>query len=338
MSQRIVQVLIPKTDQASLEELLRDENVLTWWREAGLDRRVSVQYLLPAEETEGLLDTLEQKFGRRDGFRVIISTVEASLPRPAPEPAPAPTPTPVLEAVPPPKKFLRVSREELLAEISDGTKLNRIFIAMVVLSSIVAAVGLARDNVAVIIGAMVIAPLLGPNMGAALATTLGDLPMIRRSARTLFAGAAIALGFGLLMGLTLPVNLASRELQARAGAIHPYDLALALASGAAGALSFTTGAASALIGVMVAVALLPPLITAGIFLGVGSPTAAGGAGLLFLANLICVNLAAVGTFLLQGIRPRTWWEDQKAKRMARRALLLWASLLGLLALALFLSQ
>lgn len=326
MAQRLVQVLLPKTDQASLEELLGDKNVVTWWREAGSDQRISVQYLLLAEETEALLDSLEQKFGREEGFRAIITPVEASLPRPAPEPMPEP----IHEAVPAPRKFFRVSREELLAEIEEGIRLNRVFVAMIVLSSVVGAVGLARDNLAVIIGAMVIAPLLGPNMGAALATTLGDLAMIRRSARTLLAGALLALVLGIFMGYALPVDLGSAELQSRAGTIHPYDLALALASGAAGALSFTTGAGTVLIGVMVAVALLPPLLTAGIFFGVGMATAGSSALLLFLANLICVNLAAVSTFLLQGIRPRTWWEDKKAKRMSRRALLLWVGLLLLL--------
>ena len=142
--------------------------------------------------------------------------------------------------------------------------------------------------------------------------------------------------FGVLTGALLPIDLQSGELQSRAGAIHPYDLVLALASGAAGALTFTTGAGSALIGVMVAVALLPPLITAGIYAGAGFPMTAGSAMLLFCANLICVNLSAVATFLLQGIRPRSWWEDKQAKRMSRRALLAWTLLLLLLMLVIYL--
>jgi hypothetical protein len=90
------------------------------------------------------------------------------------------------------------------------------------------------------------------------------------------------------------------------------DIAVALASGCAGALAFTTGVSATLIGVMVAVALLPPLVTFGLLLGGGNLDLATGALSLFLMNLICVNLAGVATFLVQGIRPASWWEKDQA--------------------------
>ena len=64
MALRNVQVLLPETDQASLETLMKNERLVSWWREGGLDQRVNLQYLLPAEETEELLDSLEQQFGK----------------------------------------------------------------------------------------------------------------------------------------------------------------------------------------------------------------------------------------------------------------------------------
>ena len=106
---------------------------------------------------------------------------------------------------------------------------------------------------------------------------------------------------------------------------------MALASGAAGAIAFTTGVSAALIGVMVAVALLPPLVAFGLMLGGGHPLLSLGALALFLINLICVNLAGVTTFLLQGIRPATWWEKERASKATRIAIGLWASLLVVLA-------
>jgi uncharacterized membrane protein len=70
---------------------------------------------------------------------------------------------------------------------------------------------------------------------------------------------------------------------------------------------------------MVAVALLPPLVTSGLLLGGGQPALAMGALSLFLMNLICVNLAGVTTFLVQGIRPATWWEKDRAVKATHAA-------------------
>ena len=85
-----------------------------------------------------------------------------------------------------------------------------------------------------------------------------------------------------------------------------------------------------LIGVMVAVALLPPLVTFGLLLGGGHPDLAMGALSLFLVNLICVNLAGVATFLAQGIHPTSWWEKDRAVKATRVAATLWIFLLAAL--------
>jgi uncharacterized membrane protein len=95
---------------------------------------------------------------------------------------------------------------------------------------------------------------------------------------------------------------------------------------------------SALIGVMVAVALLPPLVTAGMLCGSGQWGLAAGSLLLFLINLICVNLAGVVAFLVQGIRPVTWWEATKAKKATRFAIFLWMVLLAALVVMILLSK
>jgi uncharacterized hydrophobic protein (TIGR00341 family) len=116
------------------------------------------------------------------------------------------------------------------------------------------------------------------------------------------------------------------------------DIGLALAAGTAGSLAFTTGLPAALIGVMVAVALLPPLIAVGLLSGAGHFEMAKSALLLFLTNLICVNLSGVATFLIQGIRPLTWWEAAKAKQSSRRAMFLWSVLLLALALLIIFSR
>ncbi len=176
---------------------------------------------------------------------------------------------------------------------------------------------------------MVIAPLLGPNMALALATTLGDLILLRRASLTALAGIGIAMVLSVILGVILQIDPASPEISTRVG-VGMGNIVVALASGAAGALAFTTGVSAILIGVMVAVALLPPLVAFGLLLGGGHPAFAMGALALFLMNLICVNLAGVGTFLLQGIRPATWWEKDRAVKATRISIVMWAVLLAAL--------
>jgi uncharacterized hydrophobic protein (TIGR00341 family) len=116
------------------------------------------------------------------------------------------------------------------------------------------------------------------------------------------------------------------------------DIAIALAAGVAGTLSFTKGLPSALIGVMVAVALLPPTVTVGMLLGSGNTALVPGAVQLVLVNVICVNLGAVTTFFFKGVRPRTWWETKKAEKATRTAIIIWSALLIILVVTILVSQ
>ena len=292
-----------------------------------------VRILLEAEQSEAVLDLLEKRYAGGEGSRVVILPVEATLPRAEPEPPATPEQPPSEEK--PPE---RISREELYEDIKNGALCSRVYLAMVVLSTVVATIGLYYNSVAIIIGAMVIAPLLEPNVALALGTTLGDLSLLRRALLTALAGIATTMALSVIIGVLLQVNPASPEVASRTG-VGLGDIAVALASGCAGALAFTTGVSATLIGVMVAVALLPPLVTFGLLLGGGHPVPAMGALSLFLMNLICVNLAGVTTFLVQGIRPATWWEKDRAVKATRIAIGLWAALLaGLVGMILLLRK
>jgi uncharacterized hydrophobic protein (TIGR00341 family) len=201
--------------------------------------------------------------------------------------------------------------------------------AMIILSSIVAAIGVMTNNVAIIIGAMVMAPLLGPNVALSLATTLGDLTLARNALKTNMIGIAIAAVLSTIIGAIFPINPLISEIASRTHVGLP-EVVVALASGCAGALSFTAAIPGVLIGVAVAVSLLPPLVTFGLLLGAGFESLAFGALLLFLVNLICVNLAGVVTFLAQGITPSRWFEIRKAKKATFIAISIWVLLLAAL--------
>ena len=95
-------------------------------------------------------------------------------------------------------------------------------------------------------------------------------------------------------------------------------------------LSLSTGLSTTLVGVMVAVALLPPTATLGMLLGSGQFELAGGAALLLAVNIVCVILAAKLVFLVKGVKPRTWLERSRARQSMVTYLTLWVTLLSIL--------
>lgn len=322
MSLRMIGVTIHPGDQEPVRQALLDEyQPHALWSQTIPDDRVLLWIVVDEGQTEALLDRLESRFGAREGFRAVVLPVEAALPRPE-EPA-TPSGARHLSGTAPANHTGRISREELYDDIAGAAHLTPVFIAMTLLSAVVAMFGLLNNNAAVILGAMVIAPLLGPNLALSLATTLGDLDLARKAVKANLVGTGLPFLLAAISGTVLPVNPQVDEIALRTF-LEPSALVVALASGAAGALAYTTGVATALIGVMVAVALLPPLVVCGLLIGAGYWDPAFGAFQLFASNLICVNLAGVLTFLAQGVRPRRWWEVQRAQRATRIALSLWS--------------
>lgn len=336
MPLRLVEATIPNEDLAEIPELIGDIEVVHVWTsqatsesegETGLAR-----ILLDSQHTEALSDLLVERYGSRDDFRLIMLAVEATLPV-VEEPGENGDDDDG-EAESESDASQRISREELYEDVAQASRLTRAYVAMVVLSSLVAAIGLIRGDVAIIIGAMVIAPLLGPNVALSLACTLGDIDLAKRSLKTIAAGVTAAALLSLLLGVVLTVDPAAPELTARTRAAVG-DIVLALAAGAAGSLAFTSGVPAVVVGVMVAVALLPPLVVAGLLAGSGHWVPATGALVLLVTNVTCINLASVATFLLQKVRPRTWWEADRAKKATKIAVATWVvMLLVLLALML----
>ncbi len=297
-----------------------------WYGQTSEDRRRSVRMLVADEARQTVLDALQNLLGSAENARIIVQPVEAVLPRPVKNDEDAENGASTRAAT-------GTTREELYNAIEKGARLDRNFLILVFLSTVVAAIGLLEDNVAVVVGAMVIAPLLGPNIALAFAATLGDLDLLKASLKTNLAGLALALVLSFLIGSIWQPELPGPEILSRT-TVGFDGMVLALASGAAAVLSLTSGMASALVGVMVAVALLPPTATLGMMLASGHPELAAGAGLLLAANIVCVNLSANLVFLARGVRPRTWLEKRKARQSAVWVVLFWLVALLVLVVAL----
>lgn len=326
MNYRLLELTAPhETTKEAREFVEQKEHVIGVWSNE-IDNGTSImRVLVDADRIEKLSDQLTKEFSNVNGFRIMLFEVEATVPSPEDIEGPG-------KGAEPEKKYAgRISREELYTDVKSGSEFSMVYLGLVVLSTLVAGVGLVRDDVAVIIGAMVIAPLLGPNVAMALSVTLGDIDLGWQSLKTNVVGIGISLLLALVMGMVMNVTLESQQIVNKTN-VGPGDIAIALSAGSAGVLAFTRGVPAAIVGVMVAVALLPPLVNVGLMLGAGFTNLAIGSAILTTTNLICVNLAGILTFLVQGIRPRSWWEAEKAKKATRVAVAIWFVLLIALAI------
>lgn len=297
-----------------------------WYGAVNEDGRMSVKLLLSDENRQAVLDSIQSLIQASENSKIIVSPVEAVLPKVIEKP----------EEKEQAKKARRsVTREEIYSAVEVNAQLHRDYLLLVVLSSIVAAAGLLENNVAVIIGAMVIAPLLGPNIAFAFGTSLGDKELVLNSLTTIIAGIAVAICVAFITGLIWPAQAITHELVLRTD-INYAGTVIALASGAAASLSLVTGLSSVLVGVMVAVALMPPAVTIGLMLSDAAYDYAIGASMLLAVNIVCINLSAKLVFLLKGIQPRTWLETRKARQSRALYLLVWITLLILLIVMIYL--
>lgn len=327
MALRLIEIYHQRGKAEEIDFLLKDTPMLDMWHDRLPEGETITKVLINVEKTETVLNILDTFFAGDETLRIVILPVEATLPRP--EEPPKETKT---EKTPE-----RISMEELYQKMTKVSVLSQRYVVMVVLASFVAGIGLLKNDVAVIIGSMVISPLLGPNKAIALATTLADFKLARKALLTNLAGFTTVFVIGAVMGLTMGVDSSIPQIASRSDVSH-YYIFLALATGVAGAYSITTGVVEALVGVMVAVALLPPLVVSGLLFGAHQWMSSAGAMLLFLVNVVCINLAGVVTFVLQGIEPKRWWEARNAKRAVRISVMAWIIMLILLALMIFIEQ
>ncbi|MWV63727.1 TIGR00341 family protein [Halorubrum sp. JWXQ-INN 858] len=229
----------------------------------------------------------------------------------------------------------RISRQELQAKAADLVSGTQTYVLMTVLSAVIATAGLLLDSPATVVGSMVIAPLIGPAMSAAVGTVVDDDELFRRGVRLQALGVALAVGSAAVFATVLratnlvppgvdPLTLA--EVSERL-APNVLALAVALGAGVAGIVSLMTGVSAALVGVMIAVALIPPAAAVGIGMAFGIPRLAVGAGVLVLVNVLSINLAALVMLWYEGYRPERWFREDDAKAaLVKRAAILVAAI------------
>ncbi|MEB2776956.1 TIGR00341 family protein [Algoriphagus sp. D3-2-R+10] len=218
--------------------------------------------------------------------------------------------------------------KELFSLLRKNSQTTSTYLVLMALSTMIATFGLFGDSAPVVIGAMILAPLMGPIISLAMGALRQDALLIKNSMITIFWGIILGLIFSILITLITPLEILNNQITAR---IRPnlLDLGIAIASGIAGAYAYSKEEISkTLAGVAISVALVPPLAVAGIGIGWVDWNVFWGAMLLLGTNLAGIVMAASLTFLLLGFTPF---------RLAKRGLLISLGISIIIALPLGLS-
>jgi uncharacterized hydrophobic protein (TIGR00271 family) len=225
-------------------------------------------------------------------------------------------------------------RTEAYVRIRRSARPDIDFYVLSALAAAIAALGLLANSSAIVIGAMLVAPLMSPMAGTGLAMVLGDTRFLRLTFGATLRGALLALLMGFLVGLIPLRDPMTAEVLARTQPTL-LDVAVALLSGMAVAYALCrSDATAALPGVAIAAALVPPLAASGISLANHSLQEFGGALLLFLTNFVAISTASALVFLVLGFRPTTAHKERQAvrSRSARVALILLIIITGIVAI------
>ncbi|WP_232687079.1 TIGR00341 family protein [Halobacterium zhouii] len=328
---RLVQVTVPRGKREAVLEALdeRDIDYVVTDETSGREYTAVVNFPVPTEAVSDALDAIRSAGISEDAYTVVVDA-ETVISRRFEE----------LEAryAEDEETTDRIAREELVARAEDLAPSRTTYVVMTLVSTVIAAAGLLLDSPATVVGSMVIAPLLGPAMAASVGTVVDDQDLFRRGVYLQFVGLVLSVAGAAVFAFVLkevhivPPGLDVLSLSEVRERLRPdfLSLVVALGAGIAGVFSLMTGVSSALVGVAIAVALIPPAATVGIGIAWGLPSLAIGSAVLTLVNVLSINLAALIVLWYSGYRPERFFHVPNARSaLLKRAAILAAAILVL---------
>lgn len=206
-----------------------------------------------------------------------------------------------------------LSQEELYSKAQESADFNGAQWGLIGLSSIIAAFGLASDNLIAVIGAMMLAPLLSPFVSGALSLTVGDRKLMVSSLKAGILSVLIAVALSFVAVIPFPVNMnPTLQLVSTPSII---SILLSVFVGAAAALTFVTGLRDEIAGVAVAIALVPPIASIGIGLRMSDLVLAANASAVASMNMLAVIISGYLCFSILGLKPSTYYKKKQAKKI-----------------------
>ncbi len=238
---------------------------------------------------------------------------------------------------------VRIAREELESRSRELVLSLPTYIVLTLVSAIIATAGLLLDSPATVVGSMVIAPLIGPSLAASVGTVLNDRDLFRRGVSMQLLGIVVAIvgatvfGFLVRSLYLVPPGLEVMNLAeiAERGAPNVLVLAIALGAGIAGMLSLMTGVSTALVGVMIAVALIPPAAAVGVGIAFEEPALALGASVIVVVNALSINLSSLLLLWFEGYRPSGWLPSRELRSTLFKQVGVLVVAIGLVSMFLF---
>jgi uncharacterized hydrophobic protein (TIGR00271 family) len=197
----------------------------------------------------------------------------------------------------------RLERDTVVWNSSSAAPLSTDFVILLAVSALLASFGLLQNSSAVVIGAMLVAPLLGPLAAASVGLVTARLGLSVRALLTLIVGTFATIATAAVAGLVIPFGAPTSEMLAR-GSPSLIDLGVAVAAGVVGAYATARkDIPAALAGVAIAAALVPPLCTTGLAISIGDGELAYGSFLLFATNIVSVVLTGGLVLRWMGMQP-----------------------------------
>lgn len=206
-----------------------------------------------------------------------------------------------------------LSQEELYSKAQESAEFNGAQWGLIGLSSIIAALGLASDNLIAVIGAMMLAPLLSPFVSGALSLTVGDRKLMVSSLKAGVLSVLIAIALSFVAVIPFPVNMnPTLQLVSTPSII---SILLSVFVGAAAALTFVTGLRDEIAGVAVAIALVPPIASIGIGLRMSDLALVANASAVASMNMLAVIISGYLCFTILGLKPSTYYKKKQAQKI-----------------------
>jgi len=206
-----------------------------------------------------------------------------------------------------------LSQEELYSKAQESADFNKAQWGLVGLSSVIAAFGLASDNLIAVIGAMMLAPLLSPFVSGALSLTVGDSKLMVSSLKAGMLSVVVAVVLSFLAVIPFPVSMnPTLQLVSTPSVI---GILLSVFVGAAAALTFVTGLRDEIAGVAVAIALVPPIASIGLGLKMADMALVKNASTVASMNMLAVIISGYLCFTVLGLKPSTYYKKKQAKKI-----------------------